>query len=163
LHQISRGRKVKLTHVSERGVKMVEISGKKDVRRIARASGKIVLKRETIERVKEGRVEKGNVLTTAQIAATLAVKRTPELIPMCHPLQITGVDVDFDIGEEEIEAMVEVRTIGKTGVEMEAITGVAVALLTIWDMVKAIEKDEEGQYPFTRITDIRVLEKIKGE
>lgn len=163
MHQISRGRKVKLTHVSERGVKMVEISGKKDVRRIARASGKIVLKRETIERVKEGRVEKGNVLTTAQIAATLAVKRTPELIPMCHPLQITGVDVDFDIGEEEIEAMVEVRTIGKTGVEMEAITGVAVALLTIWDMVKAIEKDEEGQYPFTRITDIRVLEKIKGE
>jgi cyclic pyranopterin phosphate synthase len=152
---------VKLTHTTEKGVKMVEISDKPEVKRIAKASGKIRLRKETIKRIKEGKVEKGNVLTTAQIAATLAVKKTPELIPMCHPLQITGVDVDFDILEEEIEVIVEVKTIGKTGVEMEAITGVSVALLTIWDMVKAVEKDERGQYPITKISDIRVLEKVK--
>jgi cyclic pyranopterin phosphate synthase len=154
---------LEFTHVSEKGVKMVEISGKKDVKRVAKASGKIKLRKETIERIKKGTVEKGNVLTTAQIAATLAVKKTPELIPMCHPLQITGVKVDFNVGEEEIETVVEVTTIGKTGVEMEAITGVSVALLTIWDMVKALEKDERGQYPVTAITDIRVLRKEKGE
>ena len=152
-----------LTHVSEKGVKMVEISDKSDVKRVAKASGKIRLRRDTIERIKKGKIAKGNVLTTAQIAATLAVKKTPELIPMCHPLQVTGVDVDFNVGEEEIEALVEVTTVGKTGIEMEAITGVSVALLTIWDMVKAIEKDEKGQYPVTRISDIKVLKKMKGE
>ncbi|MFH1774087.1 MAG: cyclic pyranopterin monophosphate synthase MoaC [Methanobacteriota archaeon] len=152
-----------LMHVSEKGVKMVDIAGKKDVIRIARASGKIKLRRKTVERIKKGRIEKGNVLTTAQIAATLAVKKTPELIPMCHPLQITNVSVDFKSGQEEIETIVEVKTIGKTGVEMEALTGVAAALLTIWDMVKAVEKDEKGQYPITRISDMRVLQKIKEE
>lgn len=151
------------THVSEKGVKMADISGKKDVTRIARASGKIRLKKETIERIKKGRIEKGSVLATAQIAAILAVKKTPELIPMCHPLQIANVSVDFKFGREEIKTLVEVKMIGKTGVEMEAITGATVALLTIWDMVKSLEKDERGQYPVTRISDIRVLEKIKGE
>ena len=141
---------------------MVEISGKKDVKRVARASGKIRLRKATIKRIKEGAVEKGNVLATAQVAATLAVKKTSDLIPMCHPLKITGVEVDFNISGDEIEAIVEVTTVGKTGVEMEAITGVSVALLTIWDMVKSIEKDEEGQYPVTRISDIRVIKKIKG-
>ncbi len=151
----------KLTHVTEKGVKMVEISRKEDVKRIAIAKGKIKLKKETIKRITEGKVEKGNVLTTAQIAGILAVKKTPELIPLCHPLSITGVDVDFDIGDDYIEVTVEVRSIGKTGVEMEAITGASVALLTIWDMVKAIEKDERGQYPTTKIYDIRVVEKRK--
>lgn len=150
-----------LTHLTERGVRMVEVSGKGEVKRKAKASGKITLRRETIERIKAGKVEKGNVLTTAQIAATLAVKKTPELIPLCHPLQITGVDVSFEVDEEEIEAIVETSCTGKTGVEMEAITGVSVALLTIWDMVKSMEKDEEGQYPVTRIHDIRILEKWK--
>ncbi len=153
---------MKFTHLTEKGVKMVEISGKEESRRRAVAAGRIRLRRETIERIKAGAVEKGNVLTTAQIAATMAVKRTSELIPLCHPLQITGVDVSFDIGEEEIEAKVGVTCTGKTGVEMEAITGVSVALLTIWDMVKSVEKDESGQYPFTEITGIRVLEKTKG-
>ncbi len=150
-----------LTHVSEKGVKMVEISKKEDIKRVAVASGKIKLKKDTIRKIAEGKVEKGNVLTTAQIAAIMAVKKTPELIPLCHPLNITGVDVDFNIGEDFIEAVVEVRSVGKTGVEMEAITGVSVALLTIWDMVKAVEKDEKGQYPTTKIYDIRVLKKIK--
>ncbi len=152
-----------LTHVDEKGVKMVEISGKMDVRRRARARGRIRLKEETIMKIKEGKVEKGSVLTTAQIAATLAVKKTPDIIPMCHPLQITGVDIDFEVLDDGIEVTVNVQTVGKTGVEMEAITGVSVALLTIWDMVKAIEKDDKGQYPVTEITDIRVVEKIKGE
>lgn len=154
--------KMRLTHASEKGVKMVDISEKKKVLRVAKAKGRIKLKDSTVKLIREGKVEKGNVLTTAQIAATLAVKRTPEMIPMCHPIPITGVDVDFKFFGDEIEAVVEVKSLGKTGVEMEAITGVSVALLTIWDMVKAVEKDEKGQYPITRITDIRVLEKIKG-
>jgi cyclic pyranopterin phosphate synthase len=152
---------MKLSHVTDKGVKMVEISGKSDAVRVARASGRIRLKEDTVLQVKDGKIEKGAVLTTAQVAATTAVKKTPDLIPMCHPLQITGVDVDFEFHEREIEAIVEVRSIGKTGVEMEAITGVSVALLTIWDMVKAVEKDTEGQYPVTEISGIKVIEKIK--
>lgn len=154
---------MKLTHVDERGVKMVNITDKKEVLRIARASGRITLKGSTIKLIQEGEVEKGNVLTTAQVAATLAVKSTPNIIPMCHQIPITGVNVDFDFIDDEIEVSVEVKSFGKTGVEMEAITGVSVALLTIWDMVKAVEKDEKGQYPVTRISDIRVIEKVKGE
>ncbi|MFQ5887667.1 MAG: cyclic pyranopterin monophosphate synthase MoaC [Candidatus Hydrothermarchaeales archaeon] len=154
---------MKLTHVDDRGVKMVNISDKKDVLRIAKAKGRIKLKESTIQLIQEGKVEKGNVLTTAQVAATQAVKSTPNIIPMCHPIPITGVNVDFDFIDDEIEVGVEVESFGKTGVEMEAITGVSVALLTIWDMVKAVEKDKKGQYPVTRIRDIRVTEKIKGE
>lgn len=154
---------MELSHVSEKGVKMVEIAGKDDVRRVARASGRIRLKEDTILRIREGKIEKGSVLITAQVAAIAAVKKTPDLIPMCHQLQITGVDVDFEFHKEEIEAKVEVRSIGKTGVEMEAITGVSVALLTIWDMVKAVEKDKRGQYPVTEIGRIRVIEKIKAK
>lgn len=155
-------RAVKLTHAGERGVRMVEVGGKDDVRRVARARGSIRLRGETIELIKAGKVEKGNVLTTAQIAAIQAVKKTPEIIPLCHLLLITGVDVEFSFAGDEIIAEVEVRSMGKTGVEMEAITGVAAALLTIWDMVKAVEKDERGQYPETEIKEIRVLEKRKG-
>ncbi|MEE8402899.1 MAG: cyclic pyranopterin monophosphate synthase MoaC [Candidatus Hydrothermarchaeaceae archaeon] len=152
---------MELTHVSEKGVKMVEISGKDDVKRAAKASGRIRLKEDTILRIRGGKIEKGNVLTTAQVAAIAAVKKTPDMIPMCHQLQVTGVDVDFEFHEGEIETIVEVKCIGKTGVEMEAITGVSVALLTIWDMVKAVEKDEKGQYPVTEIGRIRVIKKLK--
>lgn len=150
-----------LTHVSEEGVKMVEISKKDDRVRIARASGYIRLKADTILLVKKGKIEKGSVLTTAQVAAISAVKKTSDLIPLCHQLQITGVDVNFKFYGEKIEVMVEVRSTGKTGVEMEAITGVCVALLTVWDMVKSAEKDEGGQYPETKIGGVRVIEKIK--
>ncbi len=153
---------MKLTHLSDQGVRMVEVSGKKEVKRVAKARGRIHLREETIKLINEGKAEKGNVLTTAQVAATLAVKRTPDLIPMCHPLPISGVEVSFDLEKDSIEATVEVRCVARTGVEMEAITGVAVALLTIWDMVKSAEKDEKGQYPVTRIGDIRVIEKKKG-
>lgn len=152
---------LKLTHTTDKGIKMVEISQKRDVARTAKASGRIYLKKETIKLIREGRLEKGNVLTTAQVAATLAVKRTPDLIPLCHLIMITGVEVDFRFHEDYIEVLLEARTVGKTGIEMEAVTGVSIALLTIWDMVKVVEKDDKGQYPVTRISDIRVTEKIK--
>ncbi len=141
---------------------MVDISHKDIVARKATASGEIILGTETLERIRSGTVEKGNVLSTARIAAILAVKRTPELIPMCHQIPITGVDVDFSIGEGHVAAVVEVRSVGKTGVEMEALTGVSTALLTIWDMVKSAEKDDTGNYPLTCIRNIKVLSKVKG-
>jgi cyclic pyranopterin phosphate synthase len=150
-----------LTHVTDKGVRMVEVSGKSDQKRYAKAAGRIRLKPETVELIKKGEVEKGNVLTCAQVAAVMAVKSTPSLIPMCHPLEITGVDVDFSFDGDMIEAIVEVKSVGKTGVEMEAITGVSVALLTIWDMIKSAEKDETGQYPSTEIKNIRVVKKVK--
>ena len=152
-----------LTHVDDKGVKMVEVGHKSEVFRKAVAKGRIRLKPETIELIKAGKTKKGNVLAAAQIAGILAVKRTPELIPLCHPIPLTGVDVNFEFGEDYIEATCEVRAVYKTGVEMEALTGVSVALLTIWDMVKAVEKDERGQYPVTRIENIHVVEKVKGQ
>jgi cyclic pyranopterin phosphate synthase len=142
---------------------MVDVSEKDEVPRLARARGEIVLSEETIKKIQTGNVEKGNVLTTARVAAVLAVKKTPEIIPMCHQIPITGIDVDFEIENEVISVVIEVRTVGKTGVEMEALTGVSTALLTIWDMVKSAEKDESGNYPNTSIRNIRVLEKRKGK
>jgi cyclic pyranopterin phosphate synthase len=142
---------------------MVDVSEKKDVIREAVAEGKIYLRPETLQAVRQGTVLKGNVLATARVAATLAVKQTPLLIPLCHQIPLSAVDVEFTYGEDCIEAEVRVRSTGKTGVEMEALTGVSVALLTIWDMVKSAEKDEQGQYPFTRIEGIRVVEKKKGK
>ncbi|MCD6559253.1 MAG: cyclic pyranopterin monophosphate synthase MoaC [Palaeococcus sp.] len=152
---------MKLTHVDEKGVKMVEIGHKEVVFRKAVAKGKIKLKPETIILIQEGKTKKGNVIASAQIAGILAVKRTWEIIPLCHPIPLTGVDISFEFGEDYIGATCEVRAYYKTGVEMEALTGVSVALLTIWDMVKAVEKDEKGQYPATMIYDVRVVEKVK--
>jgi cyclic pyranopterin phosphate synthase len=150
------------THIEAGRARMVDISEKNNVSRLARAVGEIVLSAETIEKIRTGTVEKGNVFATARVAAVLAVKKTPEIIPMCHQIPITGIDVDFEIEEEAVSVVVEVRTVGKTGVEMEALTGVSVALLTVWDMVKSAEKDDTGNYPHTLIRNIRVLEKIKG-
>ncbi len=143
-------------------MKMVEISEKSDVLRIARAKGSITLKENTIKLIKEGKIKKGDVISATKMAAILAIKKTPELIPLCHPIPITGANVEVKINTREIEVEVEVKSIGKTGVEMEALVGVSTALLTIWDMVKAYEKDERGQYPTTKISEIRVIEKIKG-
>ena len=112
--------------------------------------------------IQEGKVIKGNVLATARVAAILAVKETPRIIPLCHPIPLSGIVVDFAEGDGFIRATVLVRSRGPTGVEMEALTGVAVALLTIWDMVKSAEKDGAGQYPETGIDGIRVLSKKKG-
>ena len=153
---------VEFTHIRDEKVHMVDVGGKAEVRREAVAAGRIKLRKETLEAIRSGTALKGNVLATAQVAATLAVKETHHLIPMCHAIPVTAVEVSFDQQQDAIEATVTVRSVGKTGVEMEALTGVSVALLTIWDMVKSAEKDEQGQYPVTRIEDIRVLEKRKG-
>jgi len=142
-------------------VKMVEISNKPDVVRIATAEGFIKLERETVKRILEGKIEKGNVIAVAKIAAIQAVKHTWEIIPLCHPIPITGVDVTFEIKEEKVKVVVTVKSIAKTGVEMEALTGVSAALLAIWDMVKAYEKDRRGQYPSTVIEGIKVTKKVK--
>lgn len=150
------------THIESGRAHMVDISEKREVPRLARTAGEIILSRETIEKIKTGNVEKGNVLATARVAAILAIKKTSEIIPMCHQISITGIDVDFKIEDKLISTEVEVRTVGKTGVEMEALTGVSAALLTIWDMVKSAEKDESGNYPNTSIQNIRVLKKLKG-
>ena len=149
------------THLSKKGVKMVDIGEKPVSKRTAKAKGKIYLQNFTIDKIKREEIKKGNVLTTAQIAAITAVKSTHHLIPLCHSLKITGIDVDFQVEENFIEAEVKVMCEGKTGVEMEALTGASVALLTIWDMVKSVEKDENGQYPETKISEIVVSEKIK--
>ena len=154
---------VKFTHIENDKAQMVDISGKGDVTREATAAGKIYLRPETLTAIREGTIVKGNVLATARVAATMAVKNTSNLIPMCHPIPISSVSVDFAEKEGFIEATVVVKMTGKTGVEMEALTGVSVALLTVWDMVKSAEKDSRGQYPVTAITDIRVLEKKKGK
>jgi cyclic pyranopterin phosphate synthase len=153
---------VEFTHIRDDRVQMVDIGGKKEVLREAVATGRINLRPETIRAIREGEVTKGNVLATARIAATLAVKGTPGIIPLCHTIPISSVTVDLDVGETFILAAVRVTSEGKTGVEMEALTGTAVALLTIWDMVKSAEKDESGQYPCTSIESIRVVEKRKG-
>jgi cyclic pyranopterin phosphate synthase len=150
------------THIRDETVHMVDVGEKEAVRREAIATGKIYLRKDTLLAIKKGSLVKGNVLATATVAATMAVKDTPGIIPMCHAIPVTGIDVDFSVSEDAIEATVRVRTVGKTGVEMEALTGVSVALLTIWDMVKSAEKDENGQYPVTRIEGIRVIEKRKG-
>jgi cyclic pyranopterin phosphate synthase len=140
---------------------MVDITAKPPLFRKATASGTIRLKESTIKVISAGQVKKGDVLTTARLAAILAVKDTPRLIPLCHPIPITGLDVNFDLEGARVRATVTVTSVGKTGVEMEALTGVAVALLNVWDMVKYLEKDETGNYPETEIEEIRVLQKRK--
>lgn len=141
---------------------MVDVTEKPKVYREAVARGLIKLRRETVRAIAEGRVEKGDVLSAAQLAAILAAKRTHELIPLCHPIPITGVDVEFRLGDEHLEVEVRARTVARTGVEMEALTAASVALLTVWDMVKKLEKDERGQYPCTEIASVRVESKVKG-
>jgi cyclic pyranopterin phosphate synthase len=141
---------------------MVDITAKPPLFRTATASGTIRLRGSTISAIAAGQVKKGDVLTTARLAAILAVKDTPRLIPLCHPIPITGLDVNFDLEGERVRAVVTVTSVGKTGVEMEALTGVCVALLNVWDMVKYLEKDETGNYPETEIEEIRVLQKRKG-
>ena len=153
---------VEFTHIRNEKAQMVDISAKNEVIRKAVAAGKIYLRPETLAAIREGKVVKGNVLSTARVAAMMAVKNTSNLIPMCHPLPISSITVDFSEGDGFIASTVVVKMTGKTGVEMEALTGVSVALLTVWDMVKSAEKDADGQYPVTSITDIRVVEKKKG-
>lgn len=141
---------------------MIDITEKKVVERRAVASGRIVLREESISAIAEGKTKKGDVLGTARTAAVMAVKRTPEIIPFCHQIPITDVKVDFTLGRNYVDVKVEVKSLARTGVEMESLTGAAVALLTVWDMVKYIEKNASGNYPSTKISDLRVVKKEVG-
>jgi cyclic pyranopterin phosphate synthase len=141
---------------------MVDISAKPEVFREATATGTITLKAETIRLIKDGKIAKGDPLYTAKIAGILAAKKTSALIPLCHPLPLTNVEVEIRIvGDSKVQVSSTVKTKAQTGVEMEALVATAVSLLTIWDMVKQYEKDELGQYPLTVIEDIRVVKKVK--
>jgi cyclic pyranopterin phosphate synthase len=141
---------------------MVDVSGKAEIYREATALGKIMLKPGTIRLIREGRIAKGDPLYTAKIAGILAAKKTSEIVPLCHPLPLTNVDVDAKIASDSaVEVMAVVKTRAQTGVEMEALTAVSVALLTVWDMTKQYEKDATGQYPSTVIQDIHVVKKLK--
>ena len=140
---------------------MVDVSEKPIVHRLAEATGKILLSPETIGRIRDGQIKKGDPLQAAEIAAMNGAKQTHLLIPHCHQIPLETVRVDFEITENSVDAICLVRAHAKTGVELEALVGVTIALNTIWDMVKYLEKDDRGQYPSTRITDIRVLKKEK--
>ncbi|MEM1619374.1 MAG: cyclic pyranopterin monophosphate synthase MoaC [Fervidicoccaceae archaeon] len=142
-------------------LKMIDVSSKPEVVRVSVAEGVIRLRRETVERIRAGAVEKGDVLAVSSVAAVLAVKRTPELLPLAHNIPIEWVGVEHELLEEGVRVRVSVKTTAKTGAEMEALVGVSAALLTIWDMVKKHEKDELGLYPETRIEGVRVVEKRK--
>jgi len=141
--------------------KMVDIGGKPDVRRRAVAAGSIRLKPSTIRAIRRGRVEKGDALATAEVAALHAMKTVWQVLPHCHPIPITAAGIVFDVRADRVIATTHIEATYKTGVEMEALYGVTVALLTIWDMVKSLEKDPRGQYPRARIEDVRVVEKAK--
>ncbi len=141
---------------------MIDVSKKPEVFREATARGKIRLKPETVQLIKKRKIEKGDVFSLARVAGVLAAKKTSELIPLCHPLPLSNVDVTIDVVDEStVVVEATVKAFAKTGVEMEALVADSAALLTIWDMTKQYEKDPKGQYPTTTINDIRVLRKVK--
>ena len=151
-----------LTHTDEEGkVQMVDVGDKPDTARRAVARGTIRLQPSTVDAVRSNDVAKGDVLATARVGAVQAVKHTWETIPMCHQIPITNVDTDFDVRDDRIVLDVAVETTGKTGCEMEALEGVTTGLNVVWDMVKAAEKDADGQYPGTRIDGVQVVTKEK--
>ncbi len=141
---------------------MVDVSAKPEIFREATAAGTIKLKPETIALIIEEKIAKGDPLYTAKVAGILAAKKCSELIPLCHPLPLTKVDVEAKVTDKNtIEVSALVKTKARTGVEMEALTAVSVGLLTVWDMTKQYEKDATGQYPRTAIENIHVVKKIK--
>lgn len=142
---------------------MVDVTDKPVVGRQAEAAGRIVLSGTTLERIRRGEIKKGDPLVVSEVAAMNAAKQTHLLIPHCHQIALDTVTVSFRMSGDAIEARCLVRARARTGVEMEALVGVTAALNTIWDMVKYLEKDAAGQYPHTRITDIRVVRKEKSE
>jgi cyclic pyranopterin monophosphate synthase len=146
----------RLTHVDESGAaRMVDVSDKDETRRVAVARGRVLVSPAVVGLLRGGGVPKGDALGVARVAGIMAAKRTPDLVPLCHPLAISGVTVDLTVGDDAVEITATVRTTDRTGVEMEALTAVAVAALTIVDMVKAVDKGSV-------ITDIRVESKSGG-
>ncbi len=146
-----------LTHIDETGAaRMVDVGGKDVTSRVAVASGRVLLSPETVALLRSGEVPKGDALGVARVAGIMAAKRTPDLIPLCHPLSLSGVVVDVDVVDGGVDLRATVRTTDRTGVEMEALTAVTVAALTVIDMVKAVDK-------FAVITDVRVESKSGGK
>ena len=147
----------KLSHLDDQGqAHMVDVSGKDVTMRSATARGQVLMLAETVALLRDGLAKKGDVLATARIAGIMAAKKTSELIPLCHPLMISKVSVDFQIGVGCVDVTATVKIQGKTGVEMEALTACSVACLTIYDMLKAVDRG-------MRITDLRVVEKSGGK
>ncbi len=147
----------RLTHIDEAGAaRMVDVSGKDVTTRTARASGRVLVAPRVIELLRGEGVPKGDALATARIAGIMGAKKTPDLIPLCHPLAVSGVKVDLRLADDAVEILATVKTTDRTGVEMEALTAVAVAGLTVIDMVKAVDKGAV-------ITDVRVEEKTGGK
>lgn len=146
----------KLTHFDEKGnTRMVNVGEKPETLRIAIAQGYITAKLETLKLISSQQMKKGNVLEVARLAGYMAAKKTSELIPLCHPLNLTSIRVDVTIAEDKIEIEAEVQTVGRTGVEMEALTAVSVAGLTVYDMCKAVDRE-------MCISDIRLVKKSGG-
>ena len=145
------------THLDEQGAaRMVDVSGKEATARVATASGRVLVSPEVIALLREGGVPKGDALSVARIAGIMGAKKTPELIPLCHPLAISSVTVDLTVADTSVDITATVRTTDRTGVEMEALTAVSVAALTVIDMVKAVDKGAV-------ITDVRVEAKSGGK
>ena len=146
----------RLTHVDEQGAaRMVDVSGKDVTSRTATASGRVLVSARVVELLRGDGVPKGDALAVARIAGIMGAKRTPELIPLCHPLVISGVEVDLEVLDDAVSIRATVRTTDRTGVEMEALTAVSVAALTVIDMVKAVDKAAV-------VTDVRVEAKSGG-
>lgn len=137
-------------------IRMIEITEKSITKREAIARGEVILSPDTVRLIREGKIPKGDVLSCAQVAGIMAVKKTPYLIPMCHPVRITGASINFKLKEDEIEIEVRVKAADRTGVEMEALTGLAVAGLTIYDMCKAVDRD-------ILLSNMRLIEKRGGK
>ena len=150
---------MEFTHFNHQGrARMVDVSEKADTLRTATAKARVLLNADTYALVKSGGIKKGDVLTTAQIAGIMGAKRTPDVIPMCHPIALTGADISFELDDENhtIDIFATTKCTGPTGVEMEAMTAAGIAALTVYDMCKAVQKDME-------ITNIRLLEKSGGK
>lgn len=149
----------KLTHIDEQGAaSMVDVGQKPETERVAVAGGSIYMQPETLALIREGSLKKGDVLTVAKIAGIMGAKRTSDLIPLCHPIALTRIEVDLALDEDKHAVVIQAtaRTVGRTGVEMEALTAVSITALTIYDMAKAVDRE-------MRIGDIRLLEKRGGQ
>lgn len=150
---------MELTHINEQGrAKMVDVSEKHETLREAVACGNVYMKRETLERIKEGSIKKGDVLSVAQVAGIMGAKKTSDIIPMCHPIMISGCDINFNLNfdENKVEITATVKNTGQTGVEMEALTAVSIAGLTIYDMCKAIDRE-------MIVSDVMLMKKSGGK
>ena len=142
---------------------IIDISEKKLVKRVATATGQLKLSKPSIDAINANKVKKGNVIEASTIAAIQAVKETPRIIPHCHPIPLEGCNVDWEISDTILHCTVTVTANYKTGIEMEAITGVCAGLLCALDMVKSYEKDSEGQYPDSEISQVKIISKYKSE